>query len=77
MSDILTAFILGLSCGVCLAAWLARTGRLPGAFSSDKVEGLEADLENAVETAFNRGAKDWARMNYPDQYQRLSLGEVD
>lgn len=37
----------------------------------DKVEGLEADLRCAVETAFRRGALDWTRRNYPRDYERL------
>jgi gas vesicle protein len=32
----------------------------------DKIEGLESDLSNAVETAFDRGAVEWAKMNYPN-----------
>lgn len=38
----------------------------------DKVEGLEADLESAVETAFNRGATEWTRLNYPKLYAALA-----
>jgi len=30
----------------------------------DSVEGLEADLHNAVQVAYNRGAVEWARLNY-------------
>jgi uncharacterized coiled-coil protein SlyX len=41
----------------------------------DKVEGLEADLDSAVEVAFRRGAYEWARLNYPDAYVRLSSKE--
>lgn len=32
----------------------------------DRVEGLEADLDDAVSVAVARGALDWARLNYPD-----------
>lgn len=32
----------------------------------DKVEGLDADLRCAVQTAYNRGATEWARLNYRD-----------
>lgn len=39
---------------------------------NDKIEGLEADLENAVETAFGRGATEWTRLNYPNSYARLT-----
>lgn len=37
----------------------------------DKVEGLESDLDSAVEVAFENGARDWVRMNYPKHYDRL------
>lgn len=30
----------------------------------DKAEGLDADLRCAVQTAYNRGAVEWARLNY-------------
>ena len=32
----------------------------------DKIEGLTADLEDAVEVAVSRGAVEWAALNYPD-----------
>jgi hypothetical protein len=38
----------------------------------DKIEGLEADIDNAVETAFKRGATEWTRLNYPEHYKRLT-----
>lgn len=38
----------------------------------DKIEGLEADLENAVETAFKRGAIEWTRLNYPTLFARFA-----
>ena len=38
----------------------------------DKIDGLSADLDNAVETAFKRGATEWTRLNYPEQFARLS-----
>jgi hypothetical protein len=37
----------------------------------DKIDGLEADLESAVEVAFKRGAHQWVAMNYPDMFRRL------
>lgn len=40
--------------------------------AADKIEGLQADLESAVETAFNRGAAEWTRLNYPDLYARFN-----
>lgn len=38
----------------------------------DKIEGLQADLDSAIEVAFNRGATEWVRLNYPDHFNRLS-----
>jgi len=32
----------------------------------DKIDGLESDLHNAVETAIKRGAVEWGRLNYPN-----------
>lgn len=37
----------------------------------DKVEGLSADLDAAIEVAYNRGARDWVALNYPTHYERL------
>ena len=37
----------------------------------DRVEGLETDLRCAVQTAYNRGATEWARLNYPDMFEWL------
>lgn len=37
----------------------------------DKIEGLEADLFLAVSTAYQRGAVEWARLNYPEWIERL------
>lgn len=39
---------------------------------TDKIEGLSADLDSAVGVAFNRGAHEWVRMNYPDRFDKLS-----
>ena len=41
----------------------------------DRADGLEADLDSAVEVAFRRGARDWTRLNYPDLYQRFLRAE--
>lgn len=38
----------------------------------DKIEGLEADLGDAVEVAYNHGAEEWVKLNYPKTYERLS-----
>jgi hypothetical protein len=37
----------------------------------DKVEGLGTDLRCAVQVAYNRGATEWARLNYPDMIEWL------
>lgn len=33
--------------------------------AADKIEGLEADLASAVTVAWDHGAQDWVRANYP------------
>ena len=40
--------------------------------AADTIEGLQADLESAIKVAFDHGAADWVKQNYPDQYARLS-----
>jgi len=37
--------------------------------AADKIEGLEADLFEAVKVAFRRGAVEWTRLNYPKWYE--------
>src|SRR5690606_39049327 len=37
----------------------------------DKVDGLTADLERPVEVAYRRGATEWVRLNYRNQYAAL------
>lgn len=38
---------------------------------NDKIEGLQADLEDAVAVAFKRGAVRWTFYNYPKQYSSM------
>lgn len=38
----------------------------------DTIDGLRSDLEAAVEVAYKRGATEWVRLNYPDQFKKLS-----
>lgn len=38
----------------------------------DKIEGLETELDLAVEVAFKRGAVEWTRLNFPKIYKRLT-----
>lgn len=42
----------------------------------DRVDGLGADLDSAVEVAFHHGATDWVRLNYPTHFERLSAAET-
>lgn len=42
----------------------------------DKIDGLESDLESAVEVAFKRGAIDWTRLNYPRLYERFMAAHI-
>lgn len=42
----------------------------------DKIEGLDADLESAVETAYRRGATEWTRLNYPALYERFAAEKI-
>ncbi|MBY3432824.1 hypothetical protein HFN89_01370 [Rhizobium laguerreae] len=39
--------------------------------TGEKIEGLESDLESAVQVAYNRGAVQWATDNYPTWVDRL------
>lgn len=41
----------------------------------DRIEGLEEDLYQAVQVAYNRGAEKWALLNYPDWKSRLEAGK--
>lgn len=54
-----------------IAALRAENERL-----KDKADGLESDLDSAVEVAFGRGAHDWTRLNYPTHFERLSSTAV-
>jgi hypothetical protein len=47
---------------------LARVAAL-----EDSNEGLTADLHDAVQTAYNRGATEWARLNYPKWVDLFAL----
>lgn len=44
--------------------------------ANDKIEGLEEDLNQAVLVAYRRGAKEWARLNYPWLWQWLLSNEM-
>lgn len=46
-----------------------------GCRAADKIEGLEADLDSAVEVAYRSGATEWVRMNYPAKYAALKEHE--
>lgn len=42
----------------------------------DKIDGLESDLQSAVEVAFRHGAREWVRLNYPREYGNLLQKEA-
>lgn len=44
--------------------------------ATDKIDGLESDLYEAVRIAFKYGAKGWVKMNYPDMYKALEGGDA-
>lgn len=48
-----------------------------GGEAADKIEGLQADLDEAVRVAYRRGALDWVRLNYPKQYERLQAAAYE
>jgi hypothetical protein len=45
--------------------------------TDDKIEGLTADLRCAVQVAWRRGAKDWARLNYPQWVEWLESCDAE
>ena len=54
-----------------LSSRSAEAGK-PVEWLEDKVEGLQADLDSAVEVAYRRGAVEWTLLNYPDHFARLA-----
>lgn len=67
----LPALIFGFGMGFCFACYLARRGEIAGVVPEDKIDGLEADLDSAVKVAYDRGAKEWTRLNYPQLFERF------
>lgn len=43
---------------------------------SEKIDGLECDLYSAVQVAWRRGAREWARLNYPDWIAQLEADDA-
>tara|TARA_R110000850_G_scaffold113085_1_gene227689 strand:+ start:905 stop:1219 length:315 start_codon:yes stop_codon:yes gene_type:complete len=43
----------------------------------DKIDALESELSDAVETAHRRGAVEWTKSNYPKIYAMLNEGQAD
>ena len=41
--------------------------------ASDKIEGLEADLEVAVRMIFCLGKTEWVKLNYPKLFERWTI----
>lgn len=37
-----------------------------------EVNGLKADLESAIYCAWNHGAKEWVKQNYPAHYEKMT-----
>lgn len=68
----ISGLIVGAGIGFCAACTLARNGMIEGVYTEDTVDGLSSDLDSAVEVAYNRGAHDWVKMNYPSNYDRMS-----
>lgn len=56
----------GTSVFIDAASALRKAGEM-----DDRIEGLTADLFNAVETAHGRGATEWARLNYSKWIERI------
>ena len=58
---------------VAIIEWNAMFWYYTGKISKlkDKQEFLETELYKAVEVAFNRGAENWTRLNYPKKYEQL------
>jgi|GEM_PF-3671627 len=40
--------------------------------AADTIEELDAQLESAIKVAFDHGATEWVKLNYPDRYARFS-----
>jgi hypothetical protein len=52
--------------------WLYEAAKIGAAvIIDDKVEGLLADLDAAIEVAWGHGAHDWVGMNYPEHYKKF------
>ena len=41
----------------------------------DIKDGIQSDLESAVQVAYNNGAEEWARLNYPSWIERLEANK--
>lgn len=39
----------------------------------DRIELLETELDEAIRVAYNHGAKEWVRLNYPDKFKALQI----
>tara|TARA_R110002126_G_scaffold63960_5_gene163998 strand:+ start:2008 stop:2274 length:267 start_codon:yes stop_codon:yes gene_type:complete len=38
----------------------------------DKVDAIDSELNIVIETAYNRGAKEWVALNFPRKYKQPS-----
>ncbi len=58
-----------------MVSWLYSAAKIgANLVIEDKVEGLLADLDAAIEVAWKRGAHDWVRLNYPKHYEGFTCG---
>lgn len=39
--------------------------------AEDYIDGLKSELENAVQVAYNFGAHDWCKSNFPSQFEEM------
>lgn len=63
---------LGYDQGECPECRSRASDATPADERDDTIDGLRSDLEAAVEVAYKRGATEWVRLNYPDQFKKLS-----
>lgn len=45
--------------------------------SEARNEGSKSELDVAIEVAFQHGAKDWVKANYPEHFKRLDTAEFE
>ena len=68
MTDSIPGLIIVLGLAASLGLNLGLIGRVRELM--DTVEGLEADLNSAIDVAYTRGGTVWVKLNYPEHYAR-------